>query len=97
MLLFKKTTIVPVLREAREVRGGPSLLNCRARLVFVMFGGEFLLLKTICRAPKNAHPAKLGVLQEGLQCWQFIAAALEASSSTHYSVNIVFSLEKHLQ
>lgn len=97
-LLFKMSIIVPALREGREARGGPSLFNCRACLVFVMLqGGKLLLLKTICRASTNAHPVKLGVLQEGLQRWQFIAAALVASSSTHYSVNIVFSLEKHLQ
>lgn len=92
--------IVPVLREGREERGGPFLFNRRACLVFVVLGGgggKLLLLKTICRTTTNAHPVKLGVLQEGLQCWQFIAAALVASSSTHYSVNIVFSLEKHLQ
>lgn len=97
-LLFKMSIIVPVLGEGREARTLPfQLLSFHRVAGGGGSGGELLLLKTICRASTNAHPVKLGVLQEGLQCSQFIAAALVASSSTHYSVNIVFSLEKHLQ
>lgn len=40
MLFFKMSIIVPVLREEREGRGGPSLFKCRACLFFVMLGGE---------------------------------------------------------
>lgn len=39
-LLFKMSIIVPVLRDRREVREGPSLFSCRACLVFVMLGGR---------------------------------------------------------
>lgn len=95
MLLPKRSILAPVL--GREGRGGSFLCNCRACSALIMLWGQLLLLKTICRASTNAHPVKQGVLQEGLQGWQFIAAALVASSSKHYSVNIVFSLEKHLQ